>query len=137
MSLTTPRLKRNKMFASLCGVLPFLPPLFPGRLAQFCAVGPYQCACLMLWSEKKKESLEIVGVFPGSSKCRFVLDGPNRQSPIASVQRMRSTLAGLSAIFTWNEYHTNDRQSRKLSPSATNAGSARTNFCVLRERYDT
>ena len=53
-------------------------------------------------------------------------DGPNRQSPIASVQRTRST-------------HTNKRQSRDSNRSGMNAGSARTpptKFCIFRGRYD-
>ena len=47
------------------------------------------------------------------------LDGPNRESPIASVQRTRST---------WNEIQccTNERQSRDSKRGAANAGSMRT-----------
>ena len=52
------------------------------------------------------------------------LDGPNRQSPIASVQRTRSTLSGHSA----------GRLGTNTTP--TNAGSTRSNFCVFRGRYD-
>ena len=33
--------------------------------------------------------------------------------------------------FTWNEYYTNERQSRDSNRSATNAGSTRTKFCVF------
>ena len=67
---------------------------------------------------------------------RASLDGPNRQSPIASVQRTRSTLASHSRNSMWNEYYTNERQSRDSNRNATNAGSTRTNFCVFRGRYD-
>ena len=37
---------------------------------------------------------------------------------------------------TWNEYYTNERQSRDSNRSATNAGSTRTQFRVFRMRYD-
>ena len=37
---------------------------------------------------------------------------------------------------TWNEYYTNERQSRDSNRNATNAGSTRTTFCVFRRRYD-
>ena len=49
----------------------------------------------------------------GSSHSHYTLDGPNRQSPIASVQRTRSTLAGHSAI-----------------PSATNVARMNTNRAI-------
>ena len=37
---------------------------------------------------------------------------------------------------TWNEYYTNECQSRDSNRSATNAGAVRTHFCVLGEIYD-
>ena len=64
------------------------------------------------------------------------LDGPNRQSPIASVQRTRSTLASQSAVpLGTNVKRMNDwrRQSRDSNRSTTNARSVRTNFCVSGE----
>ena len=60
----------------------------------------------------------------------------NRQSPIASVQRTQSTLGGHFAVPTWNEYCTNECQSRDSNRSARNAGSTRTKFCFLGELYD-
>ena len=61
------------------------------------------------------------------------LDGPNHQSPIASVQRTLSTLAGHSAVpcGTNRVTRTNVRQSRDSNRSTTNAESMRTDFCVL------
>ena len=58
------------------------------------------------------------------------LDGQNRQSRIASIQRTRSTLASHSAVPTWKNCSTNERQSRDANCSTTNARSVRTNFCV-------
>ena len=60
------------------------------------------------------------------------LDGQNRQSPIASVQRTQSTLASHSNSM-WNERSTNERQSRDSNRHITNAGSVRTSFCVFEE----
>ena len=54
--------------------------------------------------------------------------GKNRQSPIASVQRTQSTLAGHSAIPRGTNVK---RANANSNRSATNAGSVRTNFCVL------
>ena len=71
------------------------------------------------------------------SKDERGLDGLNRQSPIASVQRTRSTLAiHYFRSSMWNEYYTNERQSRDSNRSATNAGSTRTKLCVFRGRDD-
>ena len=51
------------------------------------------------------------------------------KSPIANVQRMRSTLAGLSAgPCGMNATPTN---ANRAIPLAANAGSTRTNFCVF------
>ena len=44
----------------------------------------------------KKRPIDLGGGV-SETPCFTVLDGPNRQSPIASVQRTRSTLAGHSA----------------------------------------
>ena len=55
-------------------------------------------------------------------------------SPVASAQRKRSTLAACRS--TWNKHYTNECQSRDSNHSATNAGSTRTKFCVFREAYD-
>ena len=63
------------------------------------------------------------------------LDGQNRQLPIASVQQTWSTLASHSAV----PRGTNVKRvnaNRDSNRSTTNAGSVRTNFCVLGERYD-
>ena len=57
----------------------------------------------------------------------LTLAGQNRQSPIASVQRKRSTLANHSAA----PCGTNERQSRDSNRSTTNARSMRTTFCGL------
>ena len=38
--------------------------------------------------------------------------------------------------YTWNEYYTKERQSHDSNRNATNAGSARTKFCVSGGRYD-
>ena len=62
------------------------------------------------------------------------LDGPNRQSPIASVQRRRSTLADHST--GPRSFHTNERHLGDSNHSATSARSKRTKFCVFRGRYD-
>ena len=56
------------------------------------------------------------------------LDGPNRQSPIASVQRTRSTLAGPFRSSTWNQYYTNERQSCDSNRSGGNLASKHKNF---------
>ena len=51
----------------------------------------------------------------------------NRQSPIARVQRARSTLAS-HRNSTWNECYTNECQSRDPNRGTTNAGSMRTSI---------
>ena len=53
----------------------------------------------------------------------------------------RSPIATLNAVnsfrrSTWNEYYTNEHQSRDSNRSAMNAGSTRTKFCVFSGRYD-
>ena len=53
------------------------------------------------------------------------LHGQNRQSPIASVQRMAIRSS------TWNEYYSNERQLRDSNRSATNAGPMKTKSCVV------
>ena len=54
----------------------------------------------------------------------------NRQSPIASVQRTQSTLAGHAAVPHGTSV-ANKRQSRDLNCSTTNAASPRTHLFVL------
>ena len=66
------------------------------------------------------------------------LDGQNHQSPFANHQCPANAdnspkQFGSSA---WNEDYTNQRQSRDWNHSASNAGSTRTKFCVLRGSYD-
>ena len=60
-----------------------------------------------------------------------VLDGLNRQSPIASVQRTRPTLASHSAVPRGTNTTPMNAQSRDSNRSATNAGPMRTKSCVL------
>ena len=64
------------------------------------------------------------------------LDGENRQSPIASVQRSQVNSHKPFCSSTWDKYYTNERQSRDSNRSATNAGSTSTKFCVFRGQYD-
>ena len=52
----------------------------------------------------------------------------DRESPIANAVNSRKPFR----MSTWNEYYTNERQSRDSNRSATNAGSTRTKFCVFR-----
>ena len=58
----------------------------------------------------------------------------NRQSLVFNERE--TTLASHSRNSTWNEYYTNERQSRDSNRCATNAGSMRTNFCVFEEKLN-
>ena len=66
------------------------------------------------------------------------LDGPNRQSPIASVQRTQSILAGHSAgPHGMNTTPTNSNRAIRITAQRTQGlPSTRTKFCVFRGRYD-
>ena len=63
-------------------------------------------------------------------------DGPNRQSPIASVQRTRSTPAGHSADPRGTNTTPTNANRAIRTGSATNAGSMRNKLCVFRVNYD-
>ena len=64
----------------------------------------------------------------------MILGGQNRQSPVASVQRKRSTLARHSALPRGtNVTRMNTNRAMRAAAQQTNAGSMRTNFCVLAE----
>ena len=56
------------------------------------------------------------------------LDGPNRQSPIAGVQRARSNSRRPFHSSMRNECCTNERQSRDSNRGTTNARAMRTNW---------
>ena len=58
------------------------------------------------------------------------LDGQNRQSPIATVQRPRGQLSQALPQFHM-ERMLHERQSCDSNRGTTNAGSMRTSFCVL------
>ena len=69
--------------------------------------------------------------FSSDSKHIALLDGQNLQSPIASVQRTRSTLARHSAIPRGTTSMNANRGSQRNERNAMNAGSMRTNSSVL------
>ena len=60
----------------------------------------------------------------------ILIDGQNRQSPIASVQRMRSTLAGHSAVPSGTNT-TPMNANHVIRIAATKAGPVRTKSCVF------
>ena len=80
--------------------------------------------------------LEVLD-FPEFLCCLHLnLDGPNRQSPIASVQRTRSTLAGHSAgLRGTNTTPTNANRAIRIAMQRTQ-GLRRPNSVFFRERYD-
>ena len=61
--------------------------------------------------------------------------GQNRQSPIASVQRTRSTLASHSAVPLWNKCSTSESQHQRAHWRRVNAGSEEF-LCFGGRRYD-
>ena len=65
-----------------------------------------------------------------------ILDGQNRQSPLASGQRTQATLTDHSAVSMWNECSTNERQSHDSNRSATKRKVSKDQCLSSKERYD-
>ena len=101
------------------------------RLYEY-SILPLQCVWKVLHEHTLLSQLGLLGKVAYtwvSSDVIFrlsrALDGPNDQSPVASVRRMQATLAGHFAV-PWKEWCTNERQSRDSNRGATISTSGRT-----------